>query len=100
MKRRKIFHDKHGEFRWEYFFVGGKQKKRKVRTVDGIDVDEFIHTNANDIFLHQEGCYEILHEREEGKKEEDFLKKSSDKNEDWKIPFSKSQPVAGGDHTR
>jgi hypothetical protein len=65
MKKPKVFYDKHGEYRWEYFFVGGKQKKRKVRTVVGIDRDDFIRNNVDEIWLHQEGYYEIINEREE-----------------------------------
>ena len=63
-KRRKILRDDQGEYHFEVFFVNGKQKRRKVRLIDGIPVSEFVDRNADDIFLLQSGLYEILHERE------------------------------------
>ncbi len=53
-----------GSFRIETYFVGGKMKKRKIPLIQGLPVDEFIHQNADDIFLLEEGDFEILHERE------------------------------------
>ncbi|MCX6868310.1 MAG: hypothetical protein NTV46_19310 [Verrucomicrobia bacterium] len=45
-------------------FINGKQKRvRREPTIDGMDVEEFIRQNADDIWLHQHGYYEILHER-------------------------------------
>ena len=63
-KRRKVLRDEQGEYRFEVFFVNGKQKRMKVRLIDGIPVSEFMARNADDIFLLQSGQYEILHERE------------------------------------
>ena len=63
-KRKKVLRDAQGEYRLEIFFVNGKQKKRKIRLIDGLPVDEFVARNADDIFLLQEGMYEILHQRE------------------------------------
>ena len=62
----KIHHDEEGEFRWEAYFVRGKQKRRKIRMLDGKDFDyeEYIRANADDLWLAQHGEYEILHERE------------------------------------
>jgi len=34
-KRRKILRDEQGEYRFEIFFVNGKQKRMKVRLIDG-----------------------------------------------------------------
>lgn len=42
-KGKKIQTDAEGQFRWETYFVGGKQKRRKVRLMDGEpgdDIDE------------------------------------------------------------
>jgi hypothetical protein len=51
-------------FRTEVYFVGGRMKRRKIPLIEGLEVDEFIRRNADDIFLFQAGYYEILHERE------------------------------------
>ena len=43
-------------------FINGKMKRiRRPPTIDGIPVDEFIRRNADPIFLHQEGLWELLH---------------------------------------
>lgn len=52
-------------YRTEVFFVRGKRKKRKIPLIDGLETEEFIRRNADDIFLMQEGYFEILHEREQ-----------------------------------
>jgi hypothetical protein len=81
-KRKKIFHfDEKGQFRWEIGFVGGKQKRRKVRTIDGIDVEEFIRYNADDVFLKNEGYFEILNERQEKKPFSEKDKKHEENSE-------------------
>jgi hypothetical protein len=51
-------------FRTETYLVGGRMKKRRIPLIDGLEVDEFVRRNADDIFLLQAGYYEILHERE------------------------------------
>jgi hypothetical protein len=56
-KRRKVLRDDQGEYRFEVFFVNGKQKRRKVRLIDGIPASEFVERNADDIFLLQSGQY-------------------------------------------
>ncbi|MHA3774518.1 hypothetical protein ACXR0O_23585 [Verrucomicrobiota bacterium sgz303538] len=63
--KRKVLRDERGEYRFETYFIGGKQKRRKVRLIDGIPADEFIEKYADPIFLFQEGYYEILHARGE-----------------------------------
>ncbi len=52
------------DFRYETYFVRGKMKRRRIRLIDGLDADEWIRRNADDVFLVQEGYYEVLHERE------------------------------------
>lgn len=80
MKKKKpvIHHDNRGEFRWETYFVGGKQKKRKVRMVCGIDQDDFIENHADDVFLQQNGYYEILHVKEEKRRSESGIRTGID----------------------
>lgn len=55
-------------------FMNGKQVRvRRPPTIDGIPVEEFIRQNADPIWLHQHGYYEILHERavEQGQEDVD-----------------------------
>ena len=66
-KKHKTLIDNNGEFEWEYYFIGGKQKKRKVRPFEDYD---FIEKNSDDLFLAEHGFYEILHKREETKIED------------------------------
>lgn len=61
----KLHRDEEGEFYWQVFFVRGKERRRKVRTIDGMGVEEFIERNADDVWLVQHGYFEILHAREE-----------------------------------
>jgi len=52
-------------------FINGKQVRvRRPPTIDGLDVDEFIRRNADPIWLHQQGEYEILHEQQAAENEE------------------------------
>jgi ribosomal protein L21E len=47
-------------------FMNGKQVRvRRPPTTNGMPEEEFIRLNADPIWLHQHGCYEILHERAE-----------------------------------
>ncbi len=58
-KRAKKYHtDERGHYVWDNYFVGGKQRrsKRRVTVIDGEiidDLDEWLTSNADDIFLHQ-----------------------------------------------
>lgn len=62
-------------------FMNGKQVRvRRPPTIDGMDPEEFIRHNADPIWLHQNGCYEILDERE---------------MEEQKCPFTHRPPTAG-----
>lgn len=46
---------------FETIFVNGKQKRvRREPTIDGMPVDEFIRRNADPIFLHQNGMWELM----------------------------------------
>ena len=49
---------------WMWIFVRGKQKRvRRPPTIEGLDVEEYIRRNADPIWLHQEGRWDILYER-------------------------------------
>lgn len=42
-------------------FINGKQKRvRRPETFEGLPADEFIHRNADPIWLHQHGYWELL----------------------------------------
>ena len=48
-------------------FVHGKQKRvKRPLTIDGMPVDEFIRRNADLIWLHQNGMWELMGESDEG----------------------------------
>lgn len=65
--------------KYEWVFIDGKQVKiRRPETIDGLDPYEYIRRYATDIWLKENGYYEILDERYAQKKQE--------------FPYTKSQP--------
>ena len=54
---------KNADFRTVTYFVRGKMKQRKIPLIGGMEVDDFIRQNADDVWLMQNGYYEILNER-------------------------------------
>lgn len=47
-------------------FINGKQKRgKKLPTIDGIDVDEYIRRNADPIWLHQNEMWEYIDQPED-----------------------------------
>jgi hypothetical protein len=75
-------------------FMNGKQVSvRRPPTIDGIPEDEFIRQNADPIWLHQHGYWEILHERAMKEQEEmdasnePGVRKAEDTDESDDIPF-------------
>ena len=61
-KRREAKAERQKKYKW--VFINGKQVRiRRPETIDGLDPYEFIRQNADDIWLTQNGYYEILHER-------------------------------------
>ncbi|MFA7482985.1 MAG: hypothetical protein WC314_20925 [Vulcanimicrobiota bacterium] len=51
-KRRKMY---------EWIFINGKQKRvKREPLIEGLPVDEFIRRNADPIWLHQEGHWELI----------------------------------------
>jgi hypothetical protein len=52
--------------RYEWIFVGGKQKRvARPPTVEGLPVEEFIRRNADPIWLHDEGLWEYMEDHHE-----------------------------------
>ncbi|MBK3517662.1 hypothetical protein [Carboxylicivirga marina] len=50
MKKKKIYKDKKGrEYVKEAYFVGGKQKFRRIFVIDSIPADKYYEQNATDI---------------------------------------------------
>jgi hypothetical protein len=46
---------------FQTIFLNGRMKRvRRPPTVDGMSIDEFIQRNADPIFLHQEGMWDVL----------------------------------------
>ena len=46
-------------------FINGKQKRvKRPPTIEGLEVDEFIHRNADPIWLHQNGMWEYMTDEE------------------------------------
>src|SRR5262245_53025725 len=44
-----------------FVFINRKQVRvRRPETIDGIDIHEFIRRNADPIWLHQHGMYELI----------------------------------------
>ncbi len=42
-------------------FINGKQKRvKRPRTIDGMDVDDFVRRNADPIWLHQNELWEYM----------------------------------------
>ena len=42
-------------------FINGKQKRvKRPPTIDGIDLDDFIQSNADQIWLHQNEMWEVI----------------------------------------
>ena len=65
-KKPAVQTDAQGQFIWETYFVGGKQKRQKVRVIDGKpvhDIDEYLINNADDIYLHQTGRWDLMEQR-------------------------------------
>lgn len=47
--------------KYRMVMINGKQKRvKREPTIDGLSVDEFILANANPIFLHELGAWELM----------------------------------------
>jgi 16S rRNA U516 pseudouridylate synthase RsuA-like enzyme len=57
---------KHRQKEYMIIFLNGKQKRvKRLLTVDGMDVDEFVRRNADLIWLHQNEMWEYITDEEE-----------------------------------
>ena len=66
-KAKAEFNAKH-----EWIFINGKRKRvKKPQTIDGLTVDEFIENNADPIWLHQNGMWELMDQEDNDYSEED-----------------------------
>ena len=71
MKRKRTAAEKRArrERKKKYMivFVHGKQKRvPRPLLIDGLSVDEFIARNADPIWLHQQGLWELMSEPDAG----------------------------------
>jgi hypothetical protein len=77
-------------------FINGKQLQvRRPVTYDGLDEDEWIRDNADDIWLHQHGYWDILDERyaqKEGESEEEASEASVENMVDGKVVADEDIP--------
>lgn len=63
-KRKKKEAKAERQKKYEWVFMNGKQVRiRRSDKIDGLDSYEYIRQNADDIWLTQNGYYEILDER-------------------------------------
>lgn len=73
--------------KYECVFMNGKQVRiKRPPTIDGIPVDEFVEKNADPIWLHQNGLWELI-PIEEGVVEPGPSTESDPTEEDDGIPF-------------
>lgn len=77
-------------------FMNGKQVRvRRPVTYDGLDEDEFVRNNADDIWLHQHGYWEILEERyaqREGESEDEISTPPAENMVDGKVVADEDIP--------
>ena len=54
-------------------FINGKQKRvKRPRSIDGRDVDEFLRSNADQIWMHQHEMWEDMGDFKEGGDTEEY----------------------------
>jgi len=59
--RKKNKNNKNKSENYEHVFINGKQVKiKKVPSIDGIPIDEYIEQNADDIWLHTNEMWEYI----------------------------------------
>jgi putative NIF3 family GTP cyclohydrolase 1 type 2 len=91
-RKNKIYKDKNGkEFIKETYFIGGKQKSRRIYVIDGIPADEFYKRNATDFDFYLNGDYELINSENDSNKHSDPENKKkadlSDKPDVNDLPF-------------
>jgi hypothetical protein len=67
-KKPKIHTDARGHFVWDYYFVGGRQRrsKRRVTVIGGEIVetsDDWLLANADDVFFHECERWDLIEQR-------------------------------------
>ena len=73
--------------KYEWIFINGKQVRvKRPETIDGMSVEEFIVENADDIWLHQNERWDLLHAREM-KRLVKIVETDKQENDDNDIPF-------------
>ncbi|TYT73978.1 hypothetical protein FIM25_12515 [Desulfobotulus mexicanus] len=51
--------------KYQWIFINGKQVRiKRPETIDGIPADEFIANNADPLWLHRNGFWELIKEEE------------------------------------
>lgn len=74
--------------KYEWVFMNGKQVRiKRPEMIDGMLVDDWIEQNADDIWLTQNGLYDVLDARRRAQDGTENNAKSVDNNEDPEIPF-------------
>lgn len=73
--------------KYEWVFINGKQVRvKRPPTVEGVPVDQFIEENADPLWLHQNGMWELMPVEDGVSSPEPFT--DSDPSEDeGEIPF-------------
>ena len=74
--------------KYEWVFMNGKQVRiKRPEMIDGMLVDDWIELNADDIWLTQNGMYDMLDARQRKRNETDNYAISVYNNDDPEIPF-------------
>ena len=64
--KKKAKEERQKQFEW--IFINGKQVRiKRQKTIEGVESDEFIRTNADQIWLHQNELWEFMDD-EDGEK--------------------------------
>jgi hypothetical protein len=72
---------------YETVFINGKQVRiKRPPMVEGVPVDEFIMNNADPIWLHQEGMWELI-PHEESETAIEWYTDPETGEEEFRIPF-------------
>jgi len=74
--------------KYEWVFMDGRQVRiKRPEMIDGMLVDDWIEQNADDIWLTQNGMYDVLDARQRAQDGTENDAKKTDNNDDPEIPF-------------
>lgn len=74
--------------KYEWVFMNGKQVRiKRPEMIEGMLVDDWIEQNADDIWLTQNGMYDVLDARQLARDEMENDVKSVEDSDDSDIPF-------------